>query len=418
MNRQNESVRLELLVLEVGRLRIGGIHREGVHLRKVDRQRAGSGVDAARRILIALFRGRGRVGIRAVLEELIAAVRFRDRITGCVLDRYNRGRGVLRDREADPRGSVLIQRDGNRRKRRAVVRLLLGNCERIAVLCLVARAGDRVGIRACRERDRLLRARAGIGRLAALQDGERRRRRGNMEGLRSGRNFPCKRGIAARFRHEAVAKERRKGRFLHFRVGLERAVRSLDVAQLLGNACQRVAVRGIRARAAADKRVSGVRTGAVFFNCACRVAVLNRNLTCYALCFAAVVAHDTGIVVKAGDLSLVVAIDDLVRRILCNADDAADLVTAAGNITEVGTALNGQCVCAARTAADNAADRARARNICGIHAVDDFDLTVCRVGHTGNTGEIACAGHRTGNLQVLNGRGAVHNAKRAAGHAA
>ena len=129
-------------------------------------------------------------------------------------------------------------------------------------------------------------------------------------------------------------------------------------------------------------------------------------------------AHDTGIVVKAGDLSLVVAVDDLVRRILCNADDAADLVAAAGNITEVGAALNGQCVCAARTAADNAADRARARNICGVHAVDDFDLTVCRIGHTGNTGEIACAGHRTGNLQVLNGRGAVHNAKRAAGHAA
>ena len=225
MNRQNESVRLELLVLEVGRLRIGCIHREGVHLRKVDRQRAGSGVDAARRILIALFRGRGRVGVRAVLEELIAAVRFRNCISGCVLDRYKRGRGVLRDREADPRSIVLVQRDSNLRKRRAVVRLVRGNRECRAGFCLVARAGDRVGIRARRERDRLLRARAGIGRLAALQDGERRRRRGNMEGLRSGRGLPAQNRIAARFRHEAIAKERRKGRFLHFRVGLERAVR-------------------------------------------------------------------------------------------------------------------------------------------------------------------------------------------------
>ena len=418
MNRQNESVRLELLVLEVGRLRIGGIHREGVHLRKVDRQRAGSGVDAARRILIALFRGRGRVGIRAVLEELIAAVRFRDRITGCVLDRYNRGRGVLRDREADPRGSVLIQRDGNRRKRRAVVRLLLGNCERIAVLCLVARAGDRVGIRARRERDRLLRARAGIGRLAALQDGERRRRRGNMEGLRSGRGLPAQNRIAARLRHKAAAEQRCKVRRLHFTFGLEGAVRPVHLAKRLRNARQRVAVRGVCTRAAANNRVSVVRAGAVFFNCAGRIAVLNHDRARITLCFAAVVAYDTGIVVKAGDLSLVVAVDDLVRRILCNADDAADLVAAAGNITEVGAALNGQCVCAARTAADNAADRARARNICGVHAVDDFDLTVCRIGHTDNTGEIACAGHRTGNLQVLNGRRTVHNAKRAAGHAA
>ena len=418
MNRQNESFRLELLVLEVGRLRIGGIHREGVHLRKVDRQRAGSGVDAARRILIALFRGRGRVGIRAVLEELIAAVRFRNCITSCVLDRYKRRRGALRDREADPRSIVLVQRDSNLRKRRAVVRLVRGNRECRAGFCLVARAGDRVGIRARRERDRLLRARAGIGRLAALQDGERRRRRGNMEGLRSGRGLPAQNRIAARLYHKAVAEQLGKVRRLHFRVGLERAVRSLDVAQLLGNACQRVAVRGIRARAAADKRVSGVRAGAVFFNCTCRVAVLNRNLTCYALRSASVVAHDTGIVVKAGDLSLVVAVDDLVRRILCNTDDTADFVAAAGNITEVCTALNGQRVCAARAAADNAADRARARNICGVHAVDDFDLTVCRIGHTGNTGEIACAGHRTGNLQVLNGRGAVHNAKRSAGHAA
>ena len=418
MNRQNESVRLELLVLEVGRLRIGGIHREGVHLRKVDRQRAGSGVDAARRILIALFRGRGRVGIRAVLEELIAAVRFRNCITSCVLDRYSRSCRALRDREADPRGSVLIQRDGNRRKRRAVVRLLLGNCERIAVLCLVARAADRVGIRACRERDRLRRARTGIGRLAALQDGERRRRRLDVEGLRSGRGLPAQNRIAARLRHKAVAEQLGKVRRLHFRIGLEGAVRPVHLAKSLRNARQRVAVRGVCTRAAANNRVSVVRAGAVFFNCAGRIAVLNHDRARITLCFAAVVAYDTGIIVKAGDLSLVVAVDDLVRRILCNADDTADFVVAAGNITEVCTALNGQRVCAARTAADNAADRARARNICGVHAVDDFDLTVCRVGHTGNTGEIACAGHRTGNLQVLNGRRTVHNAKRAAGHAA
>ena len=244
VNGQNETGRLELFVLEVGRLRIGGIHREGVHLRKVDRQRAGSGVDAARRILIALFRGRGRVGIRAVLEELIAAVRFRNCITSCVLDRYSRSCGALRDREADPRSIVLVQRDGNLRKRRAVVRLLLGNCERIAVLCLVARAGDRVGIRARRERDRLLRARAGIGRLAALQDGERRRRRGNMEGLRSGRNFPCKRGIAARLRHEAVAEQRCKVRRLHFRVGLEGRliIQRYFCCQFRRRAFQRIAV--------------------------------------------------------------------------------------------------------------------------------------------------------------------------------
>ena len=418
MNRQNESVRLELLVLEVGKLRRRGRHLEALDLWKLNCQRAGREVDAARRILIALFRGRGRVGIRAVLEELIAAVRFRNCITSCVLDRYNRGRGVLRDREADPRSIVLVQRDGNLRKRRAVVRLVRGNCERIAVLCLVARAGDRVGIRARRERDRLLRARTGIGRLAALQDGERRRRRLDVEGLRSGRNFPCKRGIAARFRHEAIAEQRCKVRRLHFRIGLEGAVRPVHLAKRLRNARQRVAVRGVCTRAAANNRVSVVRAGAVFFNCAGRIAVLNHDWARITLCFAAVVAYDTGIIVKAGDLSLVVAVDDLVRRILCNADDTADFIVAAGNITEVGAALNGQCVCAARTAADNAADRARARNICGVHAVDDFDLTVCRVGHTGNTGEIACAGHRTGNLQVLNGRGAVHNAKRAAGHAA
>ena len=224
MNRQNESVRLELLVLEVGRLRIGGIHREGVHLRKLNCQRAGSRVDAARRILIALFRGRGRVGIRAVLEELIAAVRFRNCITSCVLDRYNRGRGVLRDREAGPRGSVLIHRDGNRRKRRAVVRLVCGNRECLAGFRLVARAGDRVGIRARRERDRLLRARSGIERLAVFQNGKRCRGRRDVEDLACRRRFPAQRGIVSALCHKAASERRRKVLRLHFAFGLEGAL--------------------------------------------------------------------------------------------------------------------------------------------------------------------------------------------------
>ena len=83
-----------------------------------------------------------------------------------------------------------------------------------------------------------------IGRLAALQDGERRRRRGNMEGLRSGRNFPCKRGIAARFRHEAVAEQRCKVRRLHFRVGLEGRliIQRYFCCQFRRRAFQRIAV--------------------------------------------------------------------------------------------------------------------------------------------------------------------------------
>ena len=257
MNRQNESVRLELLVLEVGRLRIGGIHREGVHLRKVDRQRAGSGVDAARRILIALFRGRGRIGIRAVLEELIAAVRFRNCITSCVLDRYNRGRGVLRDREADPRGSVLIQRDGNRRKRRAVVRLLLRNCERIAVLCLVARAADRVGIRTGGQSDRLLRARTGIDRVVAIFNGEGRRRRSDVEGLRSRGGFPFQNREASRLRHEALAKERCKVRRLHFTFGLEGALciyRKAALRNVSRCACQSIAIIDCAAGSCSNRR--------------------------------------------------------------------------------------------------------------------------------------------------------------------
>lgn len=257
MNRQNESVRLELLVLEVGKLRRRGRHLEALDLWKLNCQRAGREVDAARRILIALFRGRGRVGIRAVLEELIAAVRFRNCITSCVLDCYKRGRGVLRDREADPRSIVLVQRDGNRRKRRAVVRLLLGNCERIAVLCLVARAADRVGIRARRQCERLLCARSGIERLAVFQNGKRCRGRRDVEDLACRRRFPTQRGIVAALCNKAASERRRKVRRLHFAFGLEGALciyRKAALRNVSRCACQSIAIIDCAAGSCSNRR--------------------------------------------------------------------------------------------------------------------------------------------------------------------